>query len=94
MSLNITEYDNGIKFDVSVKPNAKKQSIKVSNKKGIVASVVNVAVKGHATKELLLMFRNILKREVSVHSVSKNHQKTLFVSNISKDEFKKCLNIK
>ena len=94
MALNITEYDNGIKFDVFVKPNAKKQSIKVSNKKGIVASVVNAAVKGHATKELLLMFRNILKREVSVHSVSKNHQKTLFVSNISKDEFKKCLNIK
>ena len=94
MALNIIEYDNGIKFDVSVKPNAKKKSIKISNKKGIVASVINAAVKGQATKELLLMFKNMLKHEVSVNSVSKNHQKTLFVSNMSKQEFKKCLNIK
>lgn len=94
MALNIIEHDNELKFDVFVKPNSKKQSIKASNKKGIIVSVVNAAVKGNATKELLLLLKNILKREVSVHSVSKNHQKTLFVSNISKDEFKKCLNIK
>ena len=94
MALNIIEHDNGIKFDVFVKPNAKKQSIKVSNKKGIVVSVINAPVKGQATKELLLMFKNIFKQEVVVHSVSKNHQKTLFVSNISKEEFKKRLNIK
>ncbi|MBE9468328.1 MAG: DUF167 domain-containing protein [Bacteroidetes bacterium] len=94
MALNITEFDNGIKFDVFVKPNSKKQSVKISNKKGFFVSVVNAAVKGSATKELLSLLKNILKQEVVVHSVSKNHQKTLFVSNITKDEFKKCLNIK
>ncbi len=94
MFANLKEYNEGLLFDIIVKPNSKNQSIKISKKKGIVISVINAAVKGKATKELIKFLENKFGKDVSVFKANKNYQKTIFVSNICIEEFKQLLNIK
>ena len=78
-ALNIRPYQDGVLFEVQVRPASPRARIKVSRKKGMVVSVTNPPVQGHANRELLKLFRSELGLEVSIHKSWKNYRKTLFV---------------
>ncbi len=86
--MNIRPYQDGVLFDVQVKPASPCPRIKVSKKKGMVVSVTNPPVKGHANRELIKLFQSELGLEVSIHKSGKNYRKTLFAP-LSPPEFRK-----
>jgi len=89
----IRAHQSGVLFQVFVKPNSKKQTIKAKQKTGFVVSVTSAAVGGSATRELLKLLKVRIGRDVSVYQAHKNHEKTLFAANISIDAFKRIMNI-
>jgi uncharacterized protein (TIGR00251 family) len=90
----IREHENGILFKVSVKPNAKKQSVKAGEKKGIVVSLINPPTGGNANRELITLLKTVTGSNISIYKTHKNHQKTLFAPDISIRQFKHLMNIK
>ena len=89
----IRSHQNGVLFQVSVKPNSKKQTIKAKQKTGLVISVTSAPVGGNATRELLTLLKSRIGGDVSVYRTHKNHEKTLFAADISIDAFKEIMNI-
>lgn len=87
------EHEQGVLFEISVKPNAKKQGIKAGKKKGIVVSVTNAPTGGNASRELIALLRTVTGSNVSLYKTYKNHRKTLFAPNISLGRFKDLMNI-
>jgi uncharacterized protein (TIGR00251 family) len=90
----IREHENGILFEISVKPNAKKQSVKASKKKGIVVSLINPPTGGNANRELITLLKTVTGSNISLYKTHKNHQKTLFAPDFSVRQFKHLMNIK
>jgi uncharacterized protein (TIGR00251 family) len=89
----IRPHENGVLFNVSVKPNSRKQTIKTKRKTGFIISVTSAAVGGSATRELLTLLKSSIGSDVSVYQAHKNHEKTLFAADISIDAFKRIMNI-
>lgn len=87
----VRPYEKGSLLDITVKPDSNHQRVKVSRKNGVVVSVVNPPVKGHANREVEQLLSRLLGRNVSIHKCDKNYHKTVFVPGIGVDELKGIL---
>jgi len=87
------EKENCTFFDLQVKPNSKRQSLKV--KKGIVyLSVINAPVKNQANKEIISIFSKIFACKVEIFKSMPGYKKIIKVIGMKEDEVKKILGVK
>jgi uncharacterized protein (TIGR00251 family) len=87
------QQDKDCYFDLQVKPNSKRVSLKV--KKGIVhLSVTNPPVKNQANKEIVKILSELFKKKVEIHKSMPGYKKIIKINDMDVEEAKKILGVK
>jgi len=91
--MKFTETEQGIIFDVFVKPNSSKFEVEIEGEEIIVHSTEEPE-KGKVNKEILKEFTKLFRKKIEIVSGFTSRKKKLFVAGLSEKEAAQILGAK